>query len=151
MRVVLLSAKLLALLLAVSAVAAEPENKVDPAVAIPKRLTPEEALAKGRELRQLVDKGDAQAAFDFAVMLSRCGRFGADAHASTVDEWTKLANNRSAFDWVLLAAEAGNQEAIGAVCNMAQDFLAPAHLREKGKQRCEVLRQKYKTGAAPVS
>lgn len=143
MRVFQLPAKLLALLLAVSAIAADPENKVDPALAIPQRLTPAEALAKGRELRKLVDKGDAQAAFDFAVMLSRCGRFGADADASTVDEWSKLANGRSAFDWVLLSAEAGNQEGIGAVCNMAQDFLAPAHLREKAKQRCEILQQKY--------
>ena len=143
MRVFRWSATLAAILLAASAIGAEPENKVDPAVAIPQRLTPEEALAKGRALRQLVDKGDAQAAFDFAVMLSKCGPFGPQSDASTVAEWSRLANGRSAFDWVMLAAEAGNPEAIEAVCKMADDPLAPAHRREKGKERCTVLQQKY--------
>ena len=151
----LLGTGLVSILLATSALAAEPvpnaepkpepkpESKVDEAIAIQRQLNPKDALARGRELRQLVAKGDAQAAFDFAVLLTRYGRFGPLADASTIEEWSNLANGRSAFDWVMLAAEAGNQPAIGAVCNMAQDFLAPAHVQEKGKARCEALRQKY--------
>jgi hypothetical protein len=127
--------------------APKPEAKVDPAIDIPRQLGPAEALARGRELRQRVNTGDAQAAFDFAVMLSQCGRFGPAADPSTVEEWMKLANGRSAFDWIMLAAEAGNQPAIGAVCRMAQDYLAPAHVQEQAKARCEVLRQKY--GGSP--
>ena len=121
----------------------QPAAKVDDAVAFQRQYTPEEALARGRELRKLVDKGDAQAAFDFAVLLTRYGRFGSLADPGTVEEWSSLANEHSAFDWVMLAAEAGNQPAIGAVCKMAQDYLAPAHMREKGQARCEQLRQKY--------
>ena len=71
------------------------------------------------------------------------GRFGPSADASTVAEWSKLANDRSALDWIMLAAEAGNQDAIGSVCRVAQDPLAPAHFQEKGKARCEELRRKY--------
>jgi TPR repeat protein len=149
----LLETGLISITLAAAVLAAEPEvkvpedkvseGKVDDSLAFPRQLDPDEALAKGRELRQRVAQGDAQAAFDFAVMLTKYGRFGPEADASTVGEWTKLANDRSALDWVMLAAEAGNQDAIAAVCRMAQDFLAPAHLQEKGKARCEQLRHKY--------
>ena len=144
----LLGTGLISIALAVSAFAAEPEvkvpeGKVDDSLAFPRQLDPGEALAKGRALRQRVDKGDAQAAYDFAVMLTQYGRFGPAADASTVVEWSKLANGRSALDWIMLAAEAGNQDAIGAVCRMAQDFLAPAHLQEKGKARCAELRNTY--------
>ena len=149
----LLETSLISIMLAASVLAAEPEDKppeakvpegkVDESLAFPRQLDPKEALAKGRELRQRVGQGDAQAAFEFAVMLTKYGRFGPEADASTVGEWSKLANDRSAFDWIMLAAEAGNQDAIGAVCRMAQDFLAPAHVQEKGKARCEQLRSKY--------
>jgi hypothetical protein len=144
----LLGTGLVSITLGASLIAAEPQDKVpeskaDPALAFPTQLDANEALVKGRELRQRVDKGDAQAAYDFAVMLTTYGRFGPAADASTVVEWSRLANGRSAFDWVVLAAEAGNQDAIGAVCSMARDSLAPAHLREKGTARCEVLRSKY--------
>jgi TPR repeat protein len=121
----------------------KPESKVDDALTFPRQLDPAEALAKGRELRQRVGKGDAQAAYEFGVMLTTYGRFGPSADASTVAEWSKLANDRSALDWIMLAAEAGNPDAIGAVCRVAQDPLAPAHFQEKGKARCEGLRRKY--------
>ena len=121
----------------------EPAGKVDDALAFPRQLDPAEALAKGRELRQRVDKGDAQAAYEFAVMLTMYGRFGPLADASTVADWSKLANDRSALDWILLAAEAGNQDAIATVCRMALDPLAPAHLQQKGKARCEQLQKRY--------
>jgi TPR repeat protein len=144
----LLGIGLISIALAAPVIAAEPESKapegkVDDAIDFPRRLDPSEALAKGRELRQKVDKGEAQAAYDFAVMLTNYGRFGPAADPGTIAEWSKLANGRSAFDWVMLAAEAGNQDGILAVCNMARDSLAPAHLQEKGKARCEALRQKY--------
>lgn len=139
----LLATGLISLTLGASLLAEEPEGKVDDALAFPQQLDPTEALAKGRELRQRVGKGDAQAAYEFAVMLTVYGRFGPSSDASTVAEWSKLANDRSAFDWIMLAAEAGNQDAIGAVCRLAQDPLAPAHLREKGAARCEALRNKY--------
>jgi hypothetical protein len=151
----ILGAGLISILLAASLLAAEPasgpepkpesrpENKVDEALAFHRQLSPEEALARGRELRQLVARGNAQAAFDFAVMLAQCGRFGPAADAATVEEWDKLANGRSARDWIELAAEAGNQAAIETVCRMAQDVLAPGHVQEKGKARCAELRQKY--------
>ena len=123
----LLETGLISLTLAASVLAAEPEagpepvpeGKVDDSLAFPRQLDPNEALAKGRELRQRVDKGDAQAAYEFAVMLTKYGRFGPEADASTVGEWSKLANDRSAFDWIMLAAEAGNQDAIATVCRMA--------------------------------
>jgi len=134
---------LIAILLTVSALAAEPEQKVDKALDVPRQYSPDEALSRGRELRQLAGKGDAQAAFDFAVLLTRFGRFGPLADASTVEEWSKLANGHSAFDWIMLAAEAGNQPAIGTVCRFAQDPLAPAHVREKSMARCAQLQQRY--------
>jgi len=139
----LLATGLISLTLGASLMAEEPGGKVDDALAFPRQLDPTEALAKGRELRQQVGKGDAQAAYEFAVMLTMYGRFGPLADASTVAEWSKLANDRSALDWILLAAEAGNQDAIGAVCRVAPDPLAPAHVREKGLARCEQLRKKY--------
>ena len=120
-----------------------PPGGVEEAIEIARKIDPDVALNMGRDLRKRADQGDADATYQFALMLMMHGRFGPAASEKTIAEWVKLGELRPVSDWVFQAADGGSQEAIDHVCGMGEDRLAPADLRDKGQARCTELRRKF--------
>jgi hypothetical protein len=120
-----------------------PPGSVEEAVEIARKIDPDVALNMGRELRKRADQGDADATYQFALLLMMHGRFGPAANEKTVAEWVKLGERRPISDWVFQAAEGGSQDAIDHVCGMGEDRLAPADLRDEGQAKCAELRGKF--------
>jgi len=104
---------------------------------------PAAAVEKARELRKLADKGDADATYNFAMLLAYYQSGQGSMDGKQLAELRKLQGPIPISDWLLKAAERGSQPAIEGVCRAGADRLAPADIREQGKARCDELRAKH--------
>ena len=125
-----------------TAVAPAAGNPLEAAVEAASKLTADEALVKARELRAKVESGDAQAAFEFTVLLSRFGRFGPQANPAHGKDWNELAGDKVAIQWMGRAAELGHPQAVELVCRLAEDRLAPQFRRDTALASCEAGQKK---------
>jgi hypothetical protein len=120
-----------------------PPGSVEEAVEIARKIGSRRGAQHGRELRKRADQGDADATYQFALLLMMHGRFGPAANEKTVAEWDKLGDRRPASDWLFRPRKVAVRDAIDHVCGMAEDRLAPADLRDKGQAKCAELRGKF--------
>jgi hypothetical protein len=134
----LIGSFVVATILAMAAPAAEP-------VTDPTKIKDAAMLMEGaRGLRKLVDQGDADGTYRFALLVAYVMSGQAPAlDESQSAELRQLSERKYGSQWMLKAAELGSQPAIEAICRIGQDPLAPARLRDQGKARCEELRAKY--------
>jgi len=85
-------------------------------------------------MKVLADAGDADALFQFGIMLLMNLRNPKELPLKRLRKWKPLGNRYTAKKWLDAAADKGSMQAMELKCRLASDRLAPRDTQDEGEK-----------------
>jgi len=125
----------LAFLMAGVAGAQEPKLPTGPC-----EFSKSDPFVAAEKCKALADAGDADALFQFGIMLLMNSPEPGRASTEEITKWKPLGNRYTAKKWLDAAADKGSVQAMELKCRLASDQLAPRDTQEEGEKWCRKLK-----------
>jgi len=100
----------------------------------------DDPLAAATKCKAMAESGDADATFQFGIMLMTFAPQAGRARPWDLSRWKAVGDRGTATRWLDAAADKGSKSAIELKCRIGSDPLAPADRREEGRRWCDKLK-----------
>jgi TPR repeat protein len=107
----------------------------------PCKFSESDPFAAAQQCKALADGGDADALYQFGIMLLNFAPQPGQASREELEKWKPLGSMFDGSKYLDLAAEKGNKTAMEHKCRIASDRYAPADLQREGEKYCAKLKE----------